>query len=69
MFMKPKVDEIVSRRIELGLSKRQLSLQSGIGSSSLCRIENGTTTQIHPLRAKAIAKTLGCKVSDIFDKQ
>ena len=69
MFMKPKIDEIVRRRTEAGLSQHKLSLKSGIGGSSLSRIESGTTTAIHPLRAKAIAKTLGCKVSDIFDKQ
>ncbi|MEG0429953.1 MAG: helix-turn-helix domain-containing protein, partial [Anaerovoracaceae bacterium] len=60
MLLKPKVREIEKRRIELGLSKRQLSLQSGIGGSSICRIESGRTTQIHGLRASAIAKTLKC---------
>lgn len=69
MFMKPKVAEIIKRRIDAGLSKRQLSISAGLGSSSICRIENGITIAIHPLRAKAIAKALGCKVTDIFEKQ
>lgn len=68
MFMTPKIDEIVKRRNDAGLSQHQLSLKAGIGGSSLSRIESGTTTAIHPLRAKAIAKTLGCKVTDIFEK-
>lgn len=69
MFMKPNVDEIIERRINAGLSKRQLSIKAGLGSSSICRIENGITEAIHPLRAKAIAKALCCKVTDIFEKQ
>lgn len=66
MFMTPKIDELVKRRTEAGLSQHQLSLNSGIGGSSLSRIESGATNAIHPLRAKAIAKTLKCKVTDIF---
>ena len=68
MFMKPKVNEIIKRRTEAGMSQHQVALKSNLGGCALSRIESGATTAIHPLRAKAIAKTLNCKVSDIFDK-
>lgn len=66
MYVKPKVDKIVDLRQKKGLSKHQLSLKAGLGNQALSRIERGETKKIHPLRAKAIADTLECKVSDIF---
>lgn len=68
MYVKPKIQEITKIRKELGLSKHQLSLKAGLGNQALSRIERGETKAIHPFRAKAIAKALGCKVNDIFEE-
>lgn len=68
MFVKPKIQEIIKKRKQLGLSKHQLSLKAGLSGVSVCRIENGRTKHIHILRAKAIAKALNCKFEDVFKK-
>lgn len=66
MFLTPKIDKVRMRRLEIGLSQHKLSLIAGLGGNAINRIESGETASVHPLRAKAIAKALHCKVSDIF---
>ncbi len=68
MLLKPKIEQIKGKRESLGLSKHQVALKAGLGGSSLSRIETGKSKQIHLLRAKAIAKVLDCKVTDIFEE-
>ena len=58
--------ELQKRRTEAGLNKKQLSLKAGLPSNAIGRIEKGESEKTHPLRAKAIAKALHCKVEDIF---
>ena len=69
MFMIPNVEKIIQLRTDVGLSQHQLSLKAGLAGNSIYRIESKSTSSIHRLRAKEIAKALGCKVSDIFEKQ
>jgi Predicted transcriptional regulator with C-terminal CBS domains len=69
VLMIPKTEEIKRRRMNLGLSKHRLSLISGLSGTAILRIENKKTIKTHPLRAKAIADALGCKVEDVFEKE
>lgn len=69
MWLVPKVDEIKKRRLEIGLSKHQLSLKAGLGDSAICRIENRIVKKIHHLRAREIANVLKCNVNEIFEEE
>jgi len=66
MFVTPKITEIKKRREEIGLSQHQLSLQSDLSGCAISRIESGRTKRINHLRAREIARALGCEVEDIF---
>ncbi|MFV0351719.1 MAG: helix-turn-helix transcriptional regulator [Oscillospiraceae bacterium] len=66
MYLLPKREEIMKRRISKKLSQHQLSLLAGLSGCAVSRIESGATRQTHPLRAKEIARALNCKVGDIF---
>lgn len=64
-----KQTEIKRRRVEAGLNRKDLSLRAGLPSNAVSRIESGKGgSQTHPLRARAIAQALNCKVEDIFIK-
>lgn len=64
-----KSNEIKKRRLQKKLSKSKLSLNAGLPANAICRIESNKHSYIYPIRAKAIANALDCKVEDIFDKQ
>lgn len=68
MLLNPKKEEIKKRREELNLSMNALSVKAELSPPSIYRIESGITERVNSLRAKAIAKALGCKVADIFEK-
>ncbi len=61
-----KQSEIKRRRVEAGLNRKDLSLRAGLPGNAVSRIEGGKGSQTHPLRARAIAQALNCKVEDIF---
>ena len=63
----PKIEEIQRRREEAGLSRCQLSQAAGLPKKALSRIEYRQTSYTYPIRARAIAKALHCKLTDIFD--
>lgn len=65
MYYIPKAEEIRKRRLSKGLSRNRLSLKAEIGKYGVARMEMGIH-KVHPLRAKALAATLGCNVEDIF---
>lgn len=65
MFV-PKTEEIRKRRLKANLSRKELSYLAGIANNAIFRIETGRTKQTIPIRAKAIADALHCKVEDIF---
>lgn len=62
----PKRDAIHELREKKALSMNQLSIMAGLSPCSIYRIERGISTFTHPIRAKAIAEALNCKLSDIF---
>lgn len=63
-----KVSEIKRRRNSLGISMCALSEKAGLPNNAIYRIENMKFNKTHPIRARAIAKALKCKVSDIFEE-
>ena len=65
MLVTPKIQEIKNRRERLGLSKYQLAILAGLPGNSVYRIENGDNQQTSHLRAREIARVLGCNVEDI----
>lgn len=68
MLLSPKREELKKRREKLNLSMHALSLKAELSSPSIYRIEAGITNRVNPFRAKAIAKALHCKVTDIFEQ-
>lgn len=63
----PKVDEIKRRRLEMGLNRQELSIKAGLPKNAFYRIERGEARYTYPIRARAMAKALHCKLTDIFD--
>ncbi len=63
----PKRDEIHRLRTKAGLSRQKLSELAGLPSNAIFRIETTRTCYTHPIRAKAIAEALNCRLTDIFD--
>lgn len=61
-----KTDELRRRRQEAGLSREKLSILAGLPSNLIFRIERGKVGYTYPIRARAIAKALHCKLSDIL---
>lgn len=64
----PNKLKIVERRLELKLSQKALSQKAGLPENAVYRLENKDFRYIYPIRAKAIARALKCKVSDIFEE-
>jgi len=52
-------DVVTTRRVELGLSKAELSRRARITRSTLHEIENGTRKTIQPATANALAQAFG----------
>jgi len=65
MFLYPKTEKIIRLREFACLSRRALSQKAGLPDNALLRIENGKTKKINHLRAREIARVLGCEVEDI----
>lgn len=65
MLLNPNIPEIKRRRELAGLSLHKLSLQAGLTDTALHYIESGKTKKINHLRAREIARVLGCNVEDI----
>jgi len=61
-----KAGELKLRREEKELSTKMLSEMAGLPCNAVWRMENGQSPRTHPLRAKAVAEALQCKVNDIF---
>ncbi len=66
-MLKPKVEEIKRRRLEMGLNRQELSIKAGLPKNAFFRIERGESRYTYPIRAQAMAKALHCKLADIFD--
>ena len=62
---KPMCEKIKIKREKIGLSRQALSYKAGLPNNAVLRMERGNSS-VHPLRARAIASALDCKVEDIF---
>ena len=65
MYLRAKSIAIRERRRKLGYTQADVAKAAGIGPMSLNRMEKNNS--VHPLRAKAVADVLGCKVEDLFE--
>ena len=63
-----KKQEIEKKRKEKGYSQRKLSSVAGLPINAICRLEKNDYSFTHPIRAKAIARALGCKITEIFEE-
>lgn len=68
MYLSTNILELKRRRQVAGLSMKALSKNAGLPDNAVLRIESGKTKRINHLRAREIAKALGCKVTDIFEE-
>ena len=66
MYLRSKSIAIRERRRKLGYTQADVAKAAGIGPMSLNRMEKNKYS-VHPLRAKAVADVLGCKVEDLFE--
>jgi transcriptional regulator with XRE-family HTH domain len=58
--MQALVATLKERRIELGMSQRELGARSGIGKNLVCAYETGRTASPTGLKLLAWADALGC---------
>lgn len=65
MYVEPYREEIQRLRLEKNLSMAGLSLCAGLSSASVLRIEKGITKKISDLRARELARALGCELGQI----
>ena len=56
-------DMLKNKRLEAGLSRKELGDKVNVTESMIGQLERGTKTLTLPL-AKEIAKVLGCSISD-----
>lgn len=61
---KLRPDRLVSLRSRAGMSQSELAEASGVGQSTIARLEAGETRE--PRSARALAKALGCSVEYLF---
>ena len=66
MYYTAKSQAILQRRKQLGLTQKELAKVAGLGDVAIYRMEK-QLYKVHPLRAKAVAEVLGCKVEDLFE--
>lgn len=66
MYLTAKKAAITSMRKKKGFSQSKLSELAGLGHAAVYRMEE-MDHKVHPLRAKAVAEVLGCKVEDLFE--
>lgn len=55
-----------NRRVELGLSTRQLSAESGVNDATIVRIELGQFAAPSPDKLARLTEALGLKLADVF---
>ncbi len=68
MLLKVNSVELQIRRRKANMTASRLAVASGLPINAIYRLEDGTTKMTSHLRAREIAKALGCKVDDIFVK-
>ena len=68
MLLKVNVTELQNRREEANMTPYRLAIAAGLPINSIYRLEDGSTKTTNHLRAREIARVLGCRVDDIFVK-
>lgn len=57
---------IKEKRIEKGLSQQQLARRSGVSQQAISKIEAGMHPNAGILTLEALARGMGCKLTDIY---
>ena len=65
MLLQVKATELQRHREEANMPPYRLAVEAGLPINAIYRLENGATKTTNHLRAREIAKALGCKVEDI----
>lgn len=65
MLLQVKAGELQRHRKEANMTPYRLAVEAGLPINAIYRLENGDTKTTNHLRAREIAKVLGCKVEDI----
>lgn len=61
-------EKLKALREAKGLSQHQLTIRAGLSWGSICRMERHSTKKINLLRAKEIARILGCGVWEFCER-
>ena len=69
MYVIPDKTKIRNKRKEAGFSMNELSIQAGLSSAAIFRLESGQTQKTSDLRLQQIAKILKCPVEDLMAKE
>lgn len=59
-------DVVSRRRVERGMSMRELSEKSGMSVAAISKLENGRTTTVRPTNAQRISKALEADLNELF---
>lgn len=65
MLLTVNATKLRHQREQANMTPYRLALEAGLPLNSIYRLEDGTTKMTNHLRAREIAKALGCKVEDI----
>lgn len=64
MLLQVKAAELRHQRKKVNMTPYRLAVKAGLPTNAIYRLESGTTKTTNHLRAKEIARVLGCKVED-----
>ncbi len=65
MLLQVKAAELQRQREKVNMTPYRLAVEAGLPINAIYRLESGATKTTNHLRAREIAKALGCKVEDI----
>ena len=65
MLLQVKAAELQRQRKKMNMTPYRLAVEAGLPINAIYRLENGDTKTTNHLRAREIAKVLGCSVEDI----
>lgn len=67
MYVVPKIDELTKKRQSAGMTMKQLSLRAKLPGNAILRLETKKVAKTNYLRAREIARALGCTVEEVFE--
>ena len=65
MLLTVKASELQCQREKSKMTPYRLAVKAGLPRNAIYRLESGATKTTNYLRAREIARALGCKVEDI----